>query len=197
MRTRRWIGWLAFTAMAAMTLAVNRIETRIEVTGGTPAQQAMARWAVGRFEAEGLELPALEIRFHPSPNGCEGRMGGYSNGTADLCGEHVNRMSRRTLLHEMAHGWVDATVSADLEARFLRLRQLETWNDHAVDWEERGTEHAAEIISWALDGQGIGTERPSIPRNDPEQLAAAYELLTGHPLPAPAGSERDRTGPSG
>ena len=42
---------------------------------------------------------------------------------------------------------------------------------HSVDWEERGTEHAAEIISWALDGQGTGTDRPSIPMNDPNHLA--------------------------
>lgn len=183
MRTRRWIGWLAVAAMTAMTLTASRIETRTEVTGGTPAQQAMARWAVGRFEAGGLRLPSLEIRFHRSRNGCEGRTGGYSNGTADLCGEHVNWMSRRTLLHEMAHGWVEATASSDLKARFLRLRRLETWNDNHVDWEERGTEHAAEIIGWALCGQGTGTARPSIPRNDPVQLAAAYELLTGRPLP--------------
>jgi hypothetical protein len=169
--------------MAAMTLAASRIETRTEVTGGTPAQQAMARWAVGRFAAEGLVLPSLEIRFHTSRNGCDGRMGGYSNGTADLCGEHVNWMSRRTLLHEMAHSWVEATASSDLKDRFLRLRQLETWNDHDVEWEGRGTEHAAEIISWALFDQGTGTHGPSIPRNDPHKLAAAYELLTGQPLP--------------
>ena len=183
METRRWIGWLVVTAMAAMTLAMNRIDTETTVSGGTPAQQAMARWAVGRFEANGLRLPALEIRFHRSTNGCDGRMGGYSNGTADLCGEHINWISRRTLLHEMAHGWVESTASSDLKYRFLRLRRLETWNDHDADWEERGTEHAAEIISWALDGQPTGVQQPSIPRNDPGQLAAAYELLTGHPLP--------------
>lgn len=130
--------------MVALTLAMSLVETQTRITGGTPAQQAMARWAVGRFDVEELRLPSLEIRFHRSRNGCEGRMGGYSNGTADLCGEHVNWMSRRTLLHEMAHGWVEANVPGDLEARFLRLRQLETWNDHAVDWEERGTEHAAD-----------------------------------------------------
>jgi hypothetical protein len=183
MQTRRWIGWLAVAAMMALTLAMSLVETETRITGGTPAQQAMARWAVGRFEVGELRLPSLEIRFHRSRNGCEGRMGGYSNGTADLCGEHVNWMSRRTLLHEMAHGWVDANVSADLKARFMRLRQLETWSDHAVDWEERGTEHAAEIISWALDGQGTGMHLPSVPRNDPHQLAEAYELLTSAPLP--------------
>jgi hypothetical protein len=183
METRRWIGWLAVAAMVALTLAMSLVETETRITGGTRAQQAMARWAVGRFESGELRLPALEIRFHRSTNGCGGRMGGYSNGTADLCGKYVNWMSRRTLLHEMAHGWVEANVSADLKARFMRLRQLETWNDHDVDWEERGTEHAAEIISWALDGQGTGTHRPSIPGNEPIQLASAYELLTGRPLP--------------
>lgn len=183
MQARRWIGWLAVAAVLALTLAMRLVETETRITGGTPAQQAMARWAVGRFEAGGLRLPSLEIRFHRSRNGCEDRLGGYSNGTANLCGEHVNWMSRRTLLHEMAHGWVDATVSSDLKTRFLRLRQLETWSDHDFDWEERGTEHAAEIIGWALDGQQSGIRGPSIPMNDPNQLAEAYELLTGRPLP--------------
>jgi hypothetical protein len=92
-------------------------------------------------------------------------------------------LSRRTLLHEIAHGWVGSTVSAGLRARFLRLRQLESWNDPGVDWQERGTEHAAEIIGWALCGQGTGTQLPSIPRHAPTQLADGYELLTGSPLP--------------
>jgi hypothetical protein len=188
MRTTRWIGWLTVAAMAALTVAMSRVETETRIIGGTPAQQVMARRAVERFTVEGMDLPSLEVRFHRTPAGCGDRMGSYRDGEADICGTHVNSMSRRTLLHEMAHAWVDAHVSADLEARFLRLRQLETWNDHAVDWEERGTEHAAEIISWALDGQGTGTERPSIPRNDPEELAAGYELLTGDPLPLAAAS---------
>jgi hypothetical protein len=49
--------------------------------------------------------------------------------------------------------------------------------------EERGSEHATEILAWALAGQGTGTDLPSIPDNDPRQLAEAYELLTGRPLP--------------
>jgi hypothetical protein len=183
MRTTRRIGWLAVAAMVALTIAMTRVNPETRITGGTPSQQEMARWAIGRFEAAGLSLPSLEIRFHPTPNGCDGRLGGYADGTADLCGTHVNLMSRRTLLHEMAHGWVGSTVSAGLKARFLRLRQLESWNDPGVDWQERGTEHAAEIIGWALCDQGTGTQLPSIPRNAPDQLADAYQLLTGRPLP--------------
>lgn len=183
MQTRRWIGWLVVAAMVTLTVAMNGVDTETRITGGTPAQQAMARWAVGRFTAGELDLPSLEVRFHQDRRGCDGRSGLYRNGAADICGVHVNWMSRRAVLHEMAHAWVETNVSADLEARFLRLRQLETWDDHAVEWEARGTEHAAEIISWALDGQRTGIEQASIPRNDPAQLAAAYELLTGHPLP--------------
>jgi hypothetical protein len=174
---------LAAGAMVALTVVMTRVDTQTRITGGTPAQQEMARWAIGRFEAAGLSLPALEIRFHPTPNGCGGRSGGYADGKADLCGVHVNLLSRRDLLHEMAHGWVGSTVSAGLRARFLRLRQLESWNDQALDWDERGTEHAADIISWALCDQGTGIHRPSIPRNDVSQLADGYELLTGRPLP--------------
>jgi len=182
MQTRRWIGWLAVAAIVALAIGMNG-DTETRITGGTPAQQEMARWAIGRFGAAGLSLPSLEIRFHPTPNGCGGRLGGYADGTADLCGVHVNLMSRRTLLHEMAHGWVGSTVSAGLRARFLRLRQLESWNDQSLDWDERGTEHAADIISWALCDQGTGIHLPSIPRNAPDQLADGYELLTGRPLP--------------
>jgi hypothetical protein len=183
MRTTRWIGWLTVAAMVALTLVMSLVETETRIIGGTPAQQVMARWAVERFTESGMDLPSLEVRFHRAPTGCGGHTGSYRDGEADICGTHVNSMSRRTLLHEMAHAWVDANVSADLEARFLRLRQLETWNDHDFDWEERGTEHAAEIISWALDGQGTGIRRASIPRNEPVQLARAYELLTGNLLP--------------
>jgi hypothetical protein len=183
MGTRRWIGWLAVVSMVTLTVAMSRVDTQARITGGTRAQQEMARWAIGRFEAAGLSAPPLEIRFHPTPHGCGDRLGRYEDGTADLCGVHVNMLSRRTLLHEIAHGWVGSTVSAGLRARFLRLRQLESWNDPGADWQERGTEHAAEIIGWALCGKGMGTQLPSIPRHDPDQLAAGYELLTGSPLP--------------
>jgi hypothetical protein len=173
--------------MVALTLAMSRVDTETRIIGGTAAQQEMARWAVGRFTAVELDLPSLEVRFHKDRTGCGGRSGLYGNGTADLCGVHVNWMSQGDLLHEMAHAWVEANISADLKARFLRLRQLETWNDHDMEWEARGTEHAAEIISWALDGQPTGMQQASIPRNDPDELAAAYQLLTGHPLPELAG----------
>ena len=182
MDTRR-IGRVALGAAIVVALGAWRAEAGIAISGGTAEQQAMGQWAEDRFAAAEIGVPSLEVRFHRERRGCDDRMGLYEDGVAHICGMYVNDMSRRMLLHEVAHSWVESHVSASLETRFLRLRQLETWNDHDVEWEARGTEHAAEIIGWAVAGQPDGTGMPSIPMNDPSQLAAAYELLTGHPLP--------------
>jgi hypothetical protein len=184
MDTRRWIGRVALVGTLVAAMAVCGAGQGVAISGGTPDQQGMARWAVGRFSAADIGVPTMGIRFHRDKSGCGERLGLYEDGVAHICGVHVNDLSRRMLLHEMAHRWVESHVSASLEVRFLRLRQLETWNDHEVEWEGRGTEHAAEIIGWAVGGQPDGTRMPSIPMNDPRQLAEAYELLTGHPLPA-------------
>jgi len=184
MDTRRWIGRAALVAGITVALAGWRAETGIAVSGGTPAQQAMGRWAAERFADAGIGVPSVELLFSPEREGCEGRLGLYRDDVAHICGVHVNDLSRRTTLHELAHGWVESHVSPSLEQRFLRLRGLETWNDSDATWDERGTEHAADIVAWALDGQPTeGFGLPSIPDNDPGQLAEAYRLLTGQQLP--------------
>ena len=183
MDTKRWIGRAALVAAIVVGLGGWRAGSGVAIEGGSQAQHAMTVEAAGRFREAGLGEPTVRIRFHDDREACDGRTGRALNDTVDLCGIHTNELSRRTVLHEMAHAWIDAHVSAGLEERFLRLRQLETWNDHDAEWEQRGSEHAAEIVEWALAGQGTGTELPSIPDNDPRELAETYQLLTGRPLP--------------
>ena len=151
------------------------------VSGGTPEQIEMARWAVGRFEVAGLQPPAVEIEFHATPSGCAGHLGFARSGQVDVCTTLVNAMARRTLLHEMSHVWLDENVDGATQARFLALRDLPSWNASSDPWRRRGCEQGAEIVSWAL-GERILT--PQIPDNDVEGLAEAFELLTGRPLPA-------------
>jgi len=170
-------------ATVVVGLAGWRAGSGVAIEGGSTAQTVMTLESAGRFREAGLGEPTVRIRFHDDREACDGRTGRSWNGTVDLCGIHTNDLSRRTVLHEMAHAWLDAHVTAGLEERFLRLRQLERWNDHDDEWEQRGSEQAAEIVEWALAGQGTGTELPSIPHNDPPQLAEAYELLTGRQLP--------------
>jgi hypothetical protein len=155
----------------------------VTVVGGTVEQHAMTAWAVQRFEEVGLTLPVLEVRFHEGREACRGHLGFYLEGVVDVCREHTNLWASRELLHEMAHGWLDTNMSPEDRARFLKLRQIRTWNDQAVIWDERGFEHGAEIMAWAIGDQADGIYTPSIPDNDPLQLAAAYRMLTGDPLP--------------
>ena len=184
MRTKRWIGTVVIAASGAMTLVAGQPDRDIAITGGTRAQQAMVHWAEARFAAAGLVLPPLEIRFHVDRNGCHERLGYFVDGVASICGTHANAMARRTLLHEMAHGWIGSNLSGAERVRFLELRGLRTWNDPGVAWDERGSEQAAEIMAWALDDQGTGILMPSIPNNSLERLADGYEFLTGDPLPS-------------
>jgi hypothetical protein len=176
--------------VAAMSLGAGHPDSGTLITGGTPSQRAMATWALDRYAAEGLLLPPLEIRFLASESACREGLGFYVDGVVSVCGTRATRMTRRILLHEIAHGWANSNLSADEQVRFLGFRRLGTWNDDGVAWEERGFEQAAEIMSWALCDQGAGYLRPFIPDNSVSQLTGAYELLTGKPLPGLRGQRR-------
>jgi hypothetical protein len=183
MRTTGWSRTLAVGAVTALTLGTGHPDSSTVIVGGSPAQRGMARWALARFAAEGLALPPLKIRFSASSSVCGEGLGFYGDGVATVCGSGTTRMTRRTLLHEMAHGWANSNLSLDEQVRFLGSRGLKTWNDDGVAWEERGFEQAAEVMSWALCDQGTEYLRPLIPDNSIEQLTKAYALLTGKPLP--------------
>jgi len=145
-----------------------------------PAHQDLARWAVARFERAGIEPPAVAIHFHADASGCGGHLGYAEDGRVDVCTVLVNEMARRNLLHEMGHIWIDQNVSREERERFLELRGLLSWNASSADWSERGYEQGAEIMAWGL-GTRILTAQ--IPNNDPAQLAAAFEILTGVDVP--------------
>ncbi len=151
----------------------------ILVRGARPGQVELTRWAVSRFEAAGLELPAIEIRFHAGRDGCRDHLGLYAGGTIDFCESTVDLIARDDLLHELAHAWADANVAGPLRERFLRLRDLSTWAGTAEPWRRRGFEHAAEIVSWHLGDRVL---LPSIPGNSRREMAEAFTFLTGRPV---------------
>lgn len=173
--------WHLSLGEAATTPVQVRPEVRIY--GGTVEQIDLSRWAVRRFVAAGLEVPKVEIHFHGEADGCGGHLGYAKSGRVDVCTTLVNAMTRRNLLHEMGHIWLDQNVTESTRARFLQLQGLASWNTGSVPWRVRGYEQGAEIIAWAL-GERILT--PSIPHVEPERLEAAFELLTGSVMP-PAG----------
>jgi hypothetical protein len=122
----------------------------------------------------------VEIAFHADPSGCGGHLGFAAHGMVDVCTALANVMTRRTLLHELAHIWLDQNVTTSVRDRFLDLRGLRSWNASSDGWSLRGYEQGAEIIAWAL-GERILTAQ--VPSNGPAELELAFELLTGVALP--------------
>jgi hypothetical protein len=158
------------------------VRPSVAVYEGVPEQDQLARWAAGRFEDAGLDLPDLEIHFHGDASGCGGHLGYARDGRVDVCTILTNEMARRNLLHEMGHIWIDQNVSRADRVRFLELRGLLTWNAPTAGWGYRGYEQGAEIMSWALGNRILSAQ---IPDNDPQRLKGAFELLTGVRPPEP------------
>ena len=83
---------------------------------------------------------------------------------------------------------LSAPPSAPNSAReaFLAVRGLEAWNDPGVDRDHLGTEHAAEILAWALLDEPTWAAR--LPDNDCEDLATGFHALTGVKSPRTCGN---------
>ena len=162
----------------------------------TVEQQDLVVWAMDRFVANGLDLPPIETEFSPSTIDCMGHKGLYYAAERRL---HMCAMDKRTMLHELAHAWANVALSKADRQRFVELRGLNTWNDRGEAWKERGTEHAAETIAWALMDEpihvrwvedGIESFRLlTIPDSDVNSLAAGFEALTSFDSPYRHASE--------
>jgi hypothetical protein len=155
----------------------------VRVFGADAEHQRLVRWAFGRYEHAGLEVPSIDVHFHPETSGCYGHLGSALGRRLDICVVIVSEIGRDALLHEMGHAWVDENISAEVREGFMRMRGLTAWNDQGVIWDARGFEHAAETLAWALGHRFLA---PGIPDHGPVELTAAFELLTGGlPLPHP------------
>lgn len=140
-------------------------------------REEMLDWALKRYRAAGLQVPAIDVYFHGDSSGCGGNLGYTRNGRVDLCVRlAMEHQPLRIVLHELAHAWAEVGLDDETRARFMRLRNLPGWNVTSDDWKVRGTEQAAEIVAWAL---GDGTTAPMISGDrDPGALADGFLLLT-------------------
>ena len=156
------------------------------IHGADTAQERTIDWSIRRYREAGLAgLPDLEVYLHRSRDACNGGIGLYHAGRIDLCTEDSSDPYRRKFaLHEMAHAWTEANVDTAVLERFMDVRGIAAWNDRSLDWKERGTEQAAEIITWGL---GEGQIAPLLPEaTNAPTLARLYELLTGREPITPA-----------
>ena len=157
----------------------------------TTEQQALVDWAASRFERLGLDLPDVTVTFHDASVECRGFGGLYIPSTRQI---RICQMVNTTIVHELAHAWIETTFDETDRQDFMAQRGLEVWADPGYEWSELGAEQAAEVITWGLMDRNIlirwieatadGREVPSfrlfkLPDSSPDELIAAYELLTG------------------
>jgi hypothetical protein len=146
---------------------------------------ALLRWASSRFTGADLDLPAVYVAFHDQKEACAGHPGLFRDQPElriDICGFFdFSTAAKKTMLHELAHAWAHENLSDDDIEEFLILRGLEIWAGPLAPWELRGSEHAAEIISWALFDREL--DLVTIPNAGPEAIEASYRILTGRSLP--------------
>lgn len=160
----------------------------LTIGGATAAEERAIDWAFHRYGEAGLEnLPPLNAHMHRSHDDCDGGLGLYYSGRIDLCTkESSEAYQRKFALHEFAHAWTEANVPGDTLEAFMKRRGVTDWNDRSFPWKERGTEQAAEIITWGLGEGEIAPLLPEVP--DAETLANLYKMLTGRAPITPAAS---------
>jgi hypothetical protein len=186
---RRRIALLLLLAAAATTLGGQRPAPAREplvIHGANAAEERAIDWSIRRYREAGLEgMPDLEVYVHRSNGGCRDGIGYYLAGRIDLCTtESSEPYQRKFALHEMAHGWIETNVGGAVLDRFMEVRGIAAWNDRSSDWKQRGTEQAAEIVTWGL---GEGEIAPLLPEAlDAPALGRLYELLTGREPITPA-----------
>lgn len=147
--------------------------------GLTNEQSQLIRWALSLFEAADLQLPGIDFVGHADRDMCHGRDGAALRGPKRteirICVTEVGPVQEWLVLHEIAHAWDHHTLAEEPRAAFLTIRGLSSWRDG--DWDERGAEHAAEIIVWGLMDRPVRPGR--IYNNSCDELLAGYMALTG------------------
>lgn len=188
---------LLLTGAAAPSSTLATTITAAITTTSTPAEtlsadeQDLVDFAFARFASAGVELPDVSIVFPTEARKCHGFGGIYIPAKRAV---RICRPSKRTMIHELAHAWIETTISDSQRETFLELRGLDTWTG-GDEWDQRGAEQAAEIVTWAVMDQDMsfrwletdadGTTNETwrllkIPNSNPDLLATAYESLTGN-----------------
>jgi len=150
-------------------------------TRATERDAALVAWALGRFEAAGLQAPESAFVFSDSTQPCGGFDGRYYPNTDKVVICVIDSASdlvlRTLVLHEFAHAWTEQNLTETARARFVDLRGARSWNAAKDAWSERATEHAAVVMAWGL--LDVVVQPRPIGDTSTAALTEAFRLLTG------------------
>ncbi len=160
------------------TVTMSRPEVAVN---GTDWQRDLTLWAVDRFTEAGFALPNVNVSF-TTRDDCGGYIGlattGINPAEIRICRRGG---ARRVLLHELAHVWA-YQLPDTVKQSIVELTGATSWNTEG-EWQQHGSEHAAEIMAWALLEGNIAPHSSSFPGFESVDKEAAFQLLTGHAIP--------------
>lgn len=152
-----------------------------------PGEARVLADVYGLFADAGLSVPQVPVSFHIDALHCGGYRGmqrTLENGaiTIDVCLGHdieeIEQTGRhRILVHEMAHAYLERTLSERQRTDFLELRGLREWG--TGPWESRGAEHAAELLVWELTNYDVHVW---LGGDSCTELGKGVEVLVGRTL---------------
>ena len=137
----------------------------------------LARWALGRFEAVGLEVPPIEVHMHRDQTPCLGHRGLFHavEGRIDVCTD-----DELVVLHELAHAWNHVNTSEETKAAYVSSGDFVSWDAPGTKWADRASEDAADTMAWALIESPIENPTPDGPL---ARTNERFRLLTGIDAP--------------
>ncbi len=172
----------------SFTTTANKATAATPPSFSSSTDEAAYGWTQDLFSTAGFDFPIVAIEFHRNEEACGGVRGRTHFTDEDLativvCATHHNPevediWRQRTLLHEVAHAWIDQNVGEERTDALMELRGTETWLSRDQIWQDRGAEHAAEILMWGLQDGDYGVDF-RIDNTECSDLSAGYELLTG------------------
>jgi len=154
----------------------------------SPDEQAIVDWAYGLYGDNGMDLPTVIISFHRTKDNCRGHKGlhtvdGEGTSIIEICDWSEkdslrDAWRRKTVMHELGHAWARQNLTAEQQAEFSSSRGLEGWRPEGSEWQDRGTEHAAEIVAWGLMDTTVRVDS-RIDNSSCNELAESFTELTG------------------
>ncbi|MGI9607156.1 MAG: hypothetical protein ACR2P0_13550 [Acidimicrobiales bacterium] len=162
-----------------------------ELTPHTKQQAEIVAAATGLFTEAGLMIDTEVVAsFHDSTDDCAGNLGYWMDedgvDRVRVCWTHDDEgveaiVQTQALVHELAHAWVHRSTTESTRAAFIEFSGSTSWNAADSEWNDRATERAADLITWAiLDPAVLFVEFEG---ESCHRWAAAYELLTSQTAP--------------
>ncbi|MEA3510727.1 MAG: nuclear transport factor 2 family protein [Actinomycetota bacterium] len=184
-----------FPTPTLSTVLATMKDRGVEVYNASSDQILLVEWAIDRFTANDLVFPDVTQIVFPPTAACEGGVSGTAvhqerGSSIDVCAsaESVSpgaetssfaptRAARGTILHELAHIWNFDHVTEYRKELFVAARGLDVWIGNGIDWDRRGSEHAAEILMWGLMDDVVPMLR--LEQRSCADLTDGYQILTG------------------